>query len=135
MLIMDILNNAQTTNSDELNRLSSELLGESFIGVYPADHIPDLVHNGQCLIFNNQDSDQRGEHWLGLYNFCGKEYAFDTFNRNIKELNKNFKNKKWITPSHKRLESIYDKDCGQQVIAWLCTVREFGVKEFFDAFQ
>lgn len=135
MYIMDLLDKSDTTNSFELNDICSRLLGKSFKGVFSADMIPKLEHHGECLIFNNQNSDQNGEHWLGLYNECGKEYAFDTFARDIKSLNQNFKNKKWLIPKHRRTESIHGEDCGQQVIAFLCTVRMFSIEDFFKAFR
>ncbi|HEY9704933.1 MAG TPA: hypothetical protein V6C58_21015 [Allocoleopsis sp.] len=135
MYIMDLLDKSDTTNSDELNTLCSKLLGDSFKGVYSADNIPKLLNHGDCLIFNNQNSNQNGEHWLGLYNECGKEYAYDTFARDIKELNKHFKHKKWIIPKHRRTESIHGEDCGQQVVAFLCTVRKYSIQDFFDTFR
>lgn len=135
MYIEDLLNKADTTDSYELNNIGTDLLGESFIGVFSADNIPSLDFNGDCLIFNNQNSNQNGEHWLGLYNECDRVYAFDTYGRDIKSLNPHFKNKKWIVPKHRRLESLYGEDCGQLVLAWLCTVRTFGIENFFSAFN
>lgn len=135
MNITDLLSNPNTTNSDELNEIGTLLLGKSFVGVFPADMIPDLKHNGECLIFNNKNSNHNGEHWLGLINECNKTYAFDTYGRNIKQLNDNFKNKKWIMVKHRRTEAIYGQDCGQQTLAFLCTVRAYGINNFIESFK
>lgn len=134
MVIYDVLGKTDTTDSDELYRLGKKSFGSNFIGVYSSNNTP-LINNNNCLIFNSKDSSHPGEHWLGMIKICGKVYVYDTFNRPLTDINKSFKNKPWICLPHQRLESIYGKDCGQHVMAWLSCIKKFGIDGFYTAFS
>lgn len=131
-----MLDNASTTNNYELDKLCYKIFGDDYQGTYSANNIRnEPKNNGECMIINTQNAENRGEHWLAVYNECGKNYVFDTYARNYKDLNNNFKRKKWIQPKHRIMESIWGKDCGQQCIAFIITCRKYGVTLFFNSFK
>jgi len=131
-----MLDNALTTNNLELDKLCYKIFGSDYLGTYSANNIKhEPKNNGECIIVNTQDSDKGGEHWLAVYNECGKNYVFDTYSRDYKDLNPKFVNKNWIQPKHRILESIWGQDCGQQCIAFLITCRKYGTYLFFNSFN
>ena len=49
-----------------------------FSGVYSKDQIP-LIENNKSLIFNLQNSDQKGSHWVSLSRKNNDIFIFDSF--------------------------------------------------------
>lgn len=72
---------------------------------------------------------------MALFNDCGDNYIFDTYNRNYKKLNNNFKKYNWIQPQHEIMEAKYDQDCGQRCLAFIATCMRFGCPLFFKAYS
>ncbi|MGL4759708.1 MAG: hypothetical protein ACRCXZ_10340 [Patescibacteria group bacterium] len=130
----DILNNAHTTNSIELYDICRDIWPNDFQGIFSADNIILPKENGVFCIINTQNSNQSGEHWLGLFNDCGNVYIFDTYNRPYKSLNNHFKKYNWIQPNHEIMEAKRDQDCGQRVLAFIATCMKFGAPLFFEAY-
>lgn len=131
-----MLDNASTTNNYELDKLCYKIFGDDYKGTYSANNIKhEPKRNGECMIVNNQNVEEGGEHWMAVYNECGKNYLFDTYSRDYKSLNKNFVKKSWIQPKHRIMESVWASDCGQQCIAFIITCRKYGAKLFFMAFE
>jgi hypothetical protein len=106
-------------NSLQIDRLLSHIPG--FVGVFPADKIPDIVHYPASFVVNTDKSGKPGTHWLGIYmpNEKTIEY-FDTFGREpsgaIKEFVGQYENKKI---NHVRLQASYEISCGPHVIYFL----------------
>jgi len=105
------------------------------LGVFSADNFKEPLINGQSCILNIQNSDHRGEHWVALYNECKCIYFFDTYNRNYKDLNEHFTNKKWISPRHEKLQSLNSKNCGQECVAFIICSISFGCDNFFNTYS
>ena len=51
---------------------------KNFEGCYYKDQIP-LIENNKPLIFNLEDSDQSGSHWVGLSGKNNNIFIFDSF--------------------------------------------------------
>ena len=132
--IENLLDNEGTTNNIELNNLCKKLIGKNFLGVFPADDFIEPYKNGQSCILNIQNSTNKGEHWVALYNECNCVYFFDTYNRNYKELNIHFKHMKWISPKHEKLQSLRSRNCGQECISFIICSMKFGCINFFNTF-
>ena len=49
-----------------------------FSGVYSKDQIP-LIENNKSLIFNLENSDQKGSHWVSLFRKNDDIFVFDSF--------------------------------------------------------
>ena len=62
------------------NISSNDLLKneEHFSGCYSKDHIP-LIENNKSLIFNLENSDQSGSHWVSLSRKNNNIFIFDSF--------------------------------------------------------
>lgn len=111
--------------------ISSELLQKcknikSFIGVYPADRLPEIKTYPSSLIMNTHTSNKPGEHWVAVYidkNGFG-EY-FDSFglqpyvNYFIEFLDENCKNG-W-TFNSKTIQGLTSINCGKfcVIFIWL----------------
>lgn len=51
-----------------------------YLGTFSIDTLPKKVNYPSCLIFNNQRSDQPGQHWVALYFGKNKKTEFfDSF--------------------------------------------------------
>ncbi len=74
----------KSTFSDQLDELGKEYIGDDFSGVFAADKIE--MGNGHYCIFNLDESDMPGSHWVGLYKNNGKTYIYDSFGRKTKEI-------------------------------------------------
>ena len=81
-----------------------------YLGTFARDQLPVIIKYPACLIFNNQTSNQQGEHWIALY-FNKKKHAefFDSFGNSPKLYNldkylqncsKNYKTFKLISFVH-----------------------------------
>ena len=67
---------------------------ESYLNTYSKDEIP-LIENNKSLIFNLQNSNQSGLHWLGLSRNNNNIFIFDSSGighipKNIYKIYKNF---------------------------------------------
>ena len=64
MYIEDILKTSSTTNNFQLEKLSKNIFGDLFIGVFTADKYPKYISNGEMFIINNRKN--KGEHWISV---------------------------------------------------------------------
>ena len=108
------------TNTDELTAAGRRIFGSRYVGTFGCDQIPTIV-DGQSYIVNTQPSTALGAHWLAVY--CDKDrlIGYDSFGREM---------------HHTILESepdagqmVYESNCGQYCLAWLCVVYALGVGE------
>ena len=83
-----------------------------FEGVYSKDQIP-LIENNKSLIFNLQNSDQFGSHWVSLSRKNNNIFIFDSFGIGHipNKLYKIYKNYNIITNIY-RIQDIDSNLCG-----------------------
>ena len=67
---------------------------KSYLGTFSKDEIP-LIENNKSLIFNLQNSNEKGSHWIALSRKDNNIFIFDSFAigyvpKNIYEIYKNF---------------------------------------------
>ena len=85
---------------------------ESYLSTFSKDEIP-LIENNKSLIFNLQNSNQSGSHWITLSRKDNNIYIFDSFGigyipNNIYKIYKKFN---IITNIH-RIQDINSNLCG-----------------------
>ena len=123
------------TSDTQLRGIGNELLGRRFIGVYPQDKIP-LGRTG-LIIANTDTSNGPGVHWVAMVLTPKTIYVFDSFARATKQLmkilSKNAKHKQIkIVDSDRSDAEQRDESslsvCGQLCLAWLCVVKQVGVR-------
>ena len=83
-----------------------------FSGVYSKHQIP-LIENNKSLIFNLQNSDQKGSHWVSLSRKNNDIFIFDSFGvgyvpNNLYEIYKNYN----IITNIYRIQDINSNLCG-----------------------
>ena len=83
-----------------------------FLGCYSKDQIP-LIENNKSLIFNLQNSDQKGSHWVALSRKNNDIFIFDSFGIGDIPINlyKIYKNYNIITNVY-RIQDINSNLCG-----------------------
>ena len=94
-----------------------------YLGTFSLDNLPKKVEYPSCLIFNNQKSDQPGQHWIAIY-FDKRENSefFDSYGNGpdyygIKDyLEKNSKRIVWNKKCIQSIDSVY---CGFYCILYL----------------
>ena len=85
---------------------------EYFSGTFSKDQIP-LIENNKSLIFNLQNSDQKGSHWLSLSRKNNNIFIFDSFGigdipNNLYKIYKNYN----IITNIYRLQHLNSILCG-----------------------
>ena len=121
------------TSDTQLRGIGNELLGRRFIGVYPQDKIP-LGRTG-LIIANTDTSSGPGVHWVAMVLTPKTIYVFDSFARATKQLmkilSKNAKHKQIKVVDSDRSDAEQRDEsalCGQLCLAWLCVVKQVGVR-------
>ena len=105
------------------------------------DQLPVIIKYPACLIFNNQTSNQQGEHWIALY-FNKKKHAefFDSFGNSptYYKLNKYLKKSSTNKPSFSQL-TIQSNDstfCGYYCVLFLLfKARGYSLTKFLSFFK
>lgn len=116
------------TDNDTLMKAGKELFGNDFLGVFPSDKEPKKMYDNQCCIINVDKSGQIGSHWMSIFYKNGKRYLYDSFGRNFNKLIKNRNIGGQMTENDAEQKEV-EENCGQRSLAWLCTIREFGIKK------
>ena len=83
-----------------------------FSGVYSKDQIP-LIKNNKSLVFNLQNSDQKGSHWVSLARKNDDIFIFDSFDigdfpNNLYKIYENYN----IITNIYRIQDINSNLCG-----------------------
>jgi hypothetical protein len=115
-----------TTFSDELHTLGKKLLGEKFVGVYPADKIPKL-RDGQYVIANLDEHDMPGSHWIGIVKDNKNFLIYDSFGRPGKSIIPTLIGRgKLIDTDLDAEQNEKEDNCGQRSIVSLFIHKYFG---------
>ena len=85
---------------------------ESYLSTFSKDEIP-LIENNKSLIFNLQNSNEKGSHWTSLSRKNNNIFIFDSFGvgyipKNIYDIYKNFN----IITNIYRIQHINSNLCG-----------------------
>ena len=93
-----------------INNLLKNL--KNFEGCYSKDQIP-LIENNKSLIFNLENSDQKGSHWVALSRKNNDIFVFDSFGIGDIPINlyKIYKNYDTITNLY-RIQDLNSSLCG-----------------------
>ena len=108
----------KTTNNIELDNYCTAVFGNNkYKGAVAKDRIP-VLKNHQCCIFNLDNQNQQGSHWMGLFK-TGKSklIIYDSFGRNSKELKIPLQN--YLDTEDDAEQNIEESNCGQRVISFL----------------
>ena len=138
ILIQDILGTSATDNI-QLNKIGKYLFGNLFIGVFPSDEIPEDAHrastvsrlcrepelkNDQMCIINTDN--KSGVHWIACYRYRNKTFVYDSFNRDVKSLSKQWRTMhNWVNANKDRDQSYSSSLCGQISICWLISAQTY----------
>lgn len=115
--LVHILGDGTTVNTD-LNIVGKALI-PNFLGVYSSDNRPK-TRIGQSYIYNDMPSNEPGRHWLAIINVDGREYLYDSYNRDL-DSRPDIGNG---IPDQKGREA----NCGQRSLAALILVNLRGVE-------
>jgi hypothetical protein len=117
------------TYGNNLEKLCRSLKIPKFMGVFGQDMIP-FDFSKQCsYILNTAKSNQKGEHWVAIWQENGKIYVFDSFGRNINRLLPYFDKNVGggIIYNDNKKQYDYQEDCGQRCISFLLLAKKFGI--------
>ena len=77
-------------NTIQINKImkTDKFTKKIYLGTFARDQLPSIIKYPACFIFNNQSSDQYGEHWVALF-INKKRHAefFDSFGNEPKYYN------------------------------------------------
>jgi len=121
--IVEPLLGNNTTFNDGLHRFCKRVLKDKFVGVFPANRIPQLTAQHPYAILNLDDHGMPGSHWVGImYIGINKVMIYDSYARRGSKILPHVKNiyKHIVDTEYDREQTISEKNCGQRCIAWLC---------------
>jgi len=104
-----------TTTNHQLNHYCESVFPK-YRGCFSSDTIPKL-QNDECCIFNLDNSDEPGSHWMGMYKNKGKNIIYDSFGRCSKKLK--IPVKLFIDTENDAEQNIIETNCGQRCISFL----------------
>jgi hypothetical protein len=130
--IINSIGNKETTDV-QLNALGRDLFGSKYLGTYPQDKAP--IGKTGMMIVNTDISSGSGIHWVAVYSTVKTIYVFDSYARPssklLKVLFRDAKTRKINIIDSDRSDSEQRDNtaiCGQLSIAWLCVVKQMGIK-------
>lgn len=122
---------SSTVMSDKLDEYATAAFGRSkFTGVFARDEIPKNLKTGQSCIVNNQNSDQKGEHWVAVAR-CrdGTHLEYDSFGR--QDFLRLVKEMKTRDTERDVEQNDKEENCGNRCVAFLavfyCLGEDFAV--------
>lgn len=110
-----------------------------FLGVYARNELPLITEFPACFVFNTEDRNQQGEHWLAFY-FNKQGYCdfFDSYGLHprfydLEEYITKISGTKW-SYNMKRLQglSLY---CGLYCIFFIYSKSRNAIRKFYNFFQ
>ena len=120
----------------QLTQLGRNIFGDKYIGTFAQDKYP-MNKNGFAIV--NKDTSKKintdDAHWVAIYTTKTRLYIYDTFGRHTSFVlpiiyEKAAKHNKKIYESKNDPEQYgYSEICGQLAIAWLCVVKDLGIRK------
>ena len=120
----------------QLTELGRNIFGSKYLGTFPQDKVP---WNKTGYLICNVDTSKKintdDAHWVAIYTTKTRLYIYDTFGRHTSFIlpivfEKAAKiNKKIIEADHDPEQYGYSEICGQLSMAFLCVVKDLGVKK------
>lgn len=140
-----------TTYLHQLDQFGKSLFGKKFKGCYPSDQIPKLTDLEPYCILNLDNSKQNGSHWVGVCKVDAQRdevprgtsspkgatrhrnetYIYDSFGRANKKIIPTLKksgNGKIHDTDRDVEQEIWQLDCGQRSMAFLCLCDGWGIE-------
>ena len=121
----------ETTYLNQLEQFGKSLFGKKFKGCYPSDQIPKLTNETPYCILNLDTANQNGSHWVGVCKDGDKTYIYDSFGRTNKKIIPTLKtsgNGKIRDTDIDVEQEIWQLDCGQRSMAFLCLCDGWGIE-------
>ena len=115
-----------------------QLLKNIFKGVFARNELPDIIEYPSTFIFNTQNRDKQGEHWLAVYFFSNNlVYFFDSYGMcpsfyGVENYLKEYASKVCYNQKKIQGDSEY---CGLYCILFIFFAVRNNVKEFFSFFS
>ena len=120
-----------TTYLHQLDQFGKSLFGKKFKGCYPSDQIPKLTDLEPYCILNLDNSKQKGSHWVGVCKDGNETFIYDSFGRANKKIIPTLKksgNGKIHDTDRDVEQEIWQLDCGQRSMAFLCLCDGWGIE-------
>ena len=119
-------------SDEQLNKLGKQMIGDKYIGTYAQDKLP--MPSGYFIV--NVDTSKRintdKAHWLGIYQTEKCMYVYDSYGRHtrfILPIIFNKTKKRIVDSKHDPEQYGYSELCGHLAMAWLCVVRDKGIRQ------
>lgn len=118
------------------NQLTAEgkaLFGNRYLGTFSQNNIP--LNKTGYLIANVDTVGLAGTHWVAIYSTPKTFYIYDSFGRQttnllpVLEHQLNTKKVKYLDSNYRPEQFGTTEICGQLCLAWLCVVKEHGVRK------
>ena len=102
---------------------SNKYIRKYFLGTFPADVKPRYQNKKVCCwIWNTEESDHKGEHWVAMFKNHYRLFFFDSFGKSLQFYNRTY----WID---QQLQSEISIFCGA-FITWMKSLNvEFSLKK------
>ncbi len=123
-------------DDETLTELGRNIFGDKYIGTFAQDKYPMNKH-GFAIV--NKDTSKKintdDAHWVAIYSTRTRLYIYDSFGRHTSFVlpiiyEKAQKHNKKIYESKRDAEQFgYSEICGHLATAWLCVVKELGVRK------
>jgi hypothetical protein len=116
---------SEDTYSNDLESTGKRMFKSKFVGVFPADQIPDLAE-GQYAIINLDFSDQPGSHWTAISMQNGGKVFYDSFGRNHKRILPSLGRAIDTESDAEQVKS--ENNCGPRSLAFLMVLDKMGLQ-------
>ena len=108
------------------NEINEIPMKNYFLGVYPADILPEHIKFPSCWIWNTDEQNENGKHWIAIWLTEKNMYFFDSFAKSVifyscqywKDLAENL-NVKFINVQTRGLQSKTTLTCGSWCLLYL----------------
>jgi len=107
----------------QLEKLAKNILGSSFLGVYPSDSMPEVKNiKNTSIIFNLSKHTESGTHYIAVFFNNNKIFYFDSYGKSLTNyfIKKNLR--KFNLPIYYQTRSIQHKNsifCSLYALAYL----------------
>jgi hypothetical protein len=120
----------KTTYGHDLETVCKKYLGDKFKGVYPSDKLKKLTPTVPYAIYNLDNSNQGGSHWVAVVRHANDIVVYDSFGRKAKDIIPSLTNStgKIINTDDDAEQKVSETDCGARCVCFLFFCELYGVK-------